>query len=83
MERRSLGPLSGSLVAAWQTRISGYADVGRPASDAVLSTYGELHGRVTRESFAEGSAGETVSSPSGFRRSRQVPGPWTSIVIAG
>ena len=49
----------------------------------MLSAYGELHGRVTRKSFAEVSAGVTIASPSGFRRSRQVPGPGTNIAIGG
>ena len=40
------------MIATYQTRIAGYAGLGRVAGDAALDAYGELYGRVQRRLFA-------------------------------
>ena len=50
------------MKATCQTRISAYAEVGRPAGDAALSAYAELYGRVERRLFAKVAAGESAAS---------------------
>ena len=50
------------MTATWQTRISDFAGMDRPAGDALLSYYAELYGKVERKLFAQISAGRTAPS---------------------
>ena len=50
------------LCLTYQTRIAGYAGLGRTAGDAALDSYGELYGRVQRKLFAEVAAGRSPAS---------------------
>ena len=43
--------------ATYQTRIHGYSDVERASTDAALSAYADLYGRVQRKLFADVAAG--------------------------
>ena len=51
-----------SLQATYQTRISDFAGLDRPAGDGLLSAYADLYGRIERKLFAEVSGGRSAVS---------------------
>ena len=50
------------LPATYQTRISDFAGMDRPAGDALLSSYAELYCRIQRKLFAQVAAGRSAPS---------------------
>ena len=50
------------LPATYQTRISDFAGMDRPAGDALLSAYAELYCRIQRKLFAQVAAGRSAPS---------------------
>ena len=57
-------PVTGGkgLPATYQTRISDFDAIDRPAGDALLSAYADLYCRIQRKLFAEVSAGRSAVS---------------------
>ena len=63
-----------SRPATWQTRISNFAGLDRPAGDALLSSYAELYCKIERKLFAQISAGRTAPSLKGeYLRRYRIP----------
>ena len=50
------------VTATWQTRISDFAGLERPAGDGLLSAYAELYCRIQRKLFADVAAGRSAPS---------------------
>ena len=64
-----------SRPATWQTRISDFAALDRPAGDALLSSYTDLYGTIQRKLFAQISASRTAPSLKGeYLRRYRIPG---------
>ena len=53
------------VTATWQTRISDFDGLDRPAGDGLLSTYADLYCRMQHKLFAEVSAGRPAASLKG------------------
>ena len=63
-----------SRPATWQTRISNFAGLDRPAGDALLSSYADLYCKIERKLFAQISAGRTAPSLKGeYLRRYRIP----------
>ena len=63
------------LPATYQTRISDFAGMDRPAGDGLLSAYADLYCRIQRKLFAQMAAGRSAPSvKQEYLRRYRIPG---------